>query len=187
MNKFLISTFALLMSASSAFAADFFFKSDVPSSPYFVMGMKGEGTKNPICVANADWPDGSSIQFIKDLADGEFYIWFQNNQWNISDPANTKSELRANFIQSNGRTTGLNFEILILNKNTIVIPSIMTDKFLPLFSAANKLQFIMPGTISNAQVSLVGSTRALIELSNCVDASRQVDLRIPSKKPEINL
>ena len=186
MKKLFATALALSLITSTAIA-DPFYKADVPGTEYYVVGLTRNGESNPMCVAAFDWRDGSSIQFIKDLADGEFYIWFRNNQWSISDPEGSSAQLRANFIQSNGYTVGLNFDYKLINKNTIVIPNIITDKFIPPFSGASKLQFIMPGSITNAQVTLNGSTRALIELTKCVEFSKDVDLEPKSKKPDVKL
>jgi hypothetical protein len=48
--------------------------------------------------------------------------------------------------------------------------------FLPLFVNNQRMIFVMPGSIQNAEIDLTGSTRSLAEISKCIDAARTVDL-----------
>lgn len=183
--KFRAAIASLALFTSTAFAGEPFFKVDVRPGPYYVHGVKAdtETNSNPACYAEVTWRDGSKFQLIRDLADGELYIFFQNMTWNISDAPGVY-RLRANF-HRNGSVNGLNFEYNLVNKNTIVIRNIKKDMFLPLFTGNQKMLFVMPGTIQNAELDLTGSTRTLNEISNCVDAARGVDL-YPEGQPNRN-
>ena len=177
MRKYISTTLAAMLFTSSAFASsETFFSEDVRPGPYYVYGVTANAEKNmnPVCYAEVTWRDGSKFQLIRDLADGELYIWFQNMTWNISDPASVY-RLRANFVR-NGQVNGLNFEYNLVNKNTIVIRNIIKEQLLPLFSGNQKMTLVMPGTIQNAEIDLTGSSRALAEISRCVEAARSVDL-----------
>ncbi len=177
MRKYISTTLAAMLFTSSAFAAnETFFREDVRPGPYYVYGVTNDAEKNtnPACYTEVTWRDGSKFQLIRDLADGELYIFFQNMTWNINDPV-AFYRLRANFAR-NGQINGLNFEYKLVNKNTIVIRNIIKEQFIPLFSGNQKMTFIMPGTIQNAELDLTGSSRALTEISRCVDAARSVDL-----------
>ena len=178
MKKFVSVTLAATLFSSSAFAASQqFFNVDVRPGPYYVFGVTAnvEKNENPACYAEINWRDGSRFQLIRDLADGELYIFMRNNVWNISDaPGNYR--MRMNFHNRNGQISGLNFEYRLINKNTIVIRNIIKEQFLPLFSNNTRAVFVMPGSIQNAEIDLTGSTRTLSEISNCVDVSRDVDL-----------
>ena len=116
-RKFFLATFMFLAGISSSFADELFFSSKINNSNYFVVGVKGSEDKNPFCAIVNEWQDGSMIQFIKDLNDGEFYIHFKNNEWTITDPPNTKGMLRANFYR-NRNLVGLDYNFVLLNKNT---------------------------------------------------------------------
>lgn len=178
MRKFVSTTLAAMIFTSSAFAAgQEFYNVDVRPGPYYVKGVTADtdgGSGNPACYAEVNWRDGSRFQLIRDLADGELYIFFRNSTWNIADPAGTY-QLRANF-HRNGAISGLNFQYTLVNKNTIVIRNIRKEQFLPLFNSNQRMIFVMPGSIQNAEVDLTGSSRALTEISNCVEAARRVDL-----------
>jgi len=184
MRKFVSTTLAAMLFTSSALAAgQEFYNVDVRPGPYFVKGVTADtdgGNGNPACYAEVTWRDGSRFQLIRDLADGELYIFFRNNTWNISDAPGVY-QMRANF-QRNGNVSGLNFQYNLVNKNTIVIRNIIKEQFLPLFSGNQRMVFVMPGSIQNAEVDLTGSARALSEVSNCVDAARSVDL-YPEGRP----
>jgi hypothetical protein len=177
MRKFVSAALATMLFTSSAFAAGHeFYKVDVRPGPYFVMGVTADvqQSENPGCYAEVNWRDGSRFQLIRDLADGELYIFFRNNAWNISDAPGTYN-LRANF-HRNTNISGLNLQYYLLEKNTIVIRNIRKEQFLPLFSGNQKMIFIMPGNIQNAEVDLTGSSNALAEISKCVDVARGVNL-----------
>lgn len=184
MRKFVSAALAAMLFTSSALAAgQEFYNVDVRPGPYFVKGVTADtddGNGNPACYAEVTWRDGSRFQLIRDLADGELYIFFRNNTWNISDAPGVY-QMRANF-QRNGNVSGLNFQYNLVNKNTIVIRNIIKEQFLPLFSGNQRMVFVMPGSIQNAEVDLTGSARALSEVSNCVDAARSVDL-YPEGRP----
>lgn len=50
-----------------------------------------------------------------------------------------------------------------------------------IYSSLNKVEgtkmtMVMPGSIQNAEVNLTGSTRTVIEMANCVDKSKGVNL-----------
>jgi len=184
MRKFVSAALAAMLFTSSALAAgQEFYNVDVRPGPYFVKGVTADtdgGNGNPACYAEVTWRDGSRFQLIRDLADGELYIFFRNNTWNISDAPGVY-QMRANF-HRNGNVSGLNFQYNLVNKNTIVIRNIIKEQFLPLFSGNQRMVFVMPGSIQNAEVDLTGSARALSEVSNCVDAARSVDL-YPEGRP----
>lgn len=185
MKKLVSATLAAMLFTSSAFAASQqFFNVDVRPGPYYVFGVtaNAEKNENPACYAEVNWRDGSRFQLIRDLADGELYIFLRNNAWNISDPPGNY-RMRMNFLSRSGQTTGLNFDYRLINKNTIVIRNIIKEQFLPLFSNNTRAIMVMPGSIQNAEIDLTGSSRTLTEISNCVDAARSVDL-YPEGQPQ---
>lgn len=177
MRKYVSAFLAVMFMTSSALATgQQFYNVDVRPGQYYVFGVSAnvEKNENPACYAEVNWRDGSRFQLIRDLSDGELYIFFRNATWNISDPAGTY-QLRANF-HRNSNINGINFQYTLLNKNTIVIRNIRKEQFLPLFSGNQKMLFVMPGSIQNAEFDLTGSSNALAEISKCVDAARSVDL-----------
>lgn len=188
MRKFVSATLAAMLFTSSAFAAGReFYKVDVRPGPYYVKGVTADidgGSGNPACYAEVNYRDGSRFQLIRDLADGELYIFLRNNTWNIGDVPGTYN-LRANFYRT-ANISGLDLQYHLVDKNTIVIRNIRKDQFLPLFSANQKVIFVMPGTIQNAEFDLTGSSNALTEISKCVDAARSVDL-YPEGQPAVGM
>jgi hypothetical protein len=190
MKKFISVTLAAMLFTSSAFAAGKqFYNVDVRPGPYYVKGVTADvdgGNGNPACYAEINWRDGSQFQLIRDLADGELYIFLRNNNWNIGDKSGNTYRLRMNFINRSGNIAGLNFEYYLVNKNTIVIRNIKKDQFLPLFANNVKALFVMPGNIENAEIDLTGSSRSLEEISKCIDAARSVDL-YPEGQPNTSI
>lgn len=178
MSKRIVSSIiAMAMFTSSAIAASSqFYSVDVRPGSFYVYGVTSDVSKNenPACYAEINWRDGSRFQLIRDLSDGELYVFFRNATWNIND-SNGTYDLRANF-NRNGSINGLNLKYTLVNKNTIVIRNINKEQFVPLFSSNSKMTFIMPGTIQNAEFDLTGSSKALSEISKCIDAARAVDL-----------
>lgn len=179
MRKIVSATLAAMLFTSSAFAAGTeFYNVDVQPGPYYVKGVTADtdgGSGNPACYAEITFRDGSRFQLIRDLADGELYIFLRNNTWNIADPAGVY-RLRANFTRNNQVVSGLNFDYNLVNKNTIVIRNIRKENFLPLFTANHRMELVMPGSIQNASIDLTGSSRSLEEISKCIDVARSVDL-----------
>lgn len=187
MRKYVSATLAVMLFSSSALASnETFFREDVRPGPYYVYGVTADTEKNsnPACYAEVTWRDGSKFQLIRDLADGELYIFFQNTTWNISDPVGNY-RMRINFHGRNGQISGLNFQYSLVNKNTIVIRNIIKEQFLPLFSGNSRAVLVMPGSIQNAEIDLTGSAKALSEISRCIDAARAVDL-YPEGRPNQN-
>ena len=177
MKKYAATILAgMLLSTPVLAESQTFYSVDVRPGQYFVYGVtsNGQSNDNPACYAQITWRDGSRIQLIRDLADGELYIFFRNMTWNISD-APGEYRLRLNFHRSNG-VNGADFVYNLVNKNTITIRHIKKEVFLPLFSGYNKMIIAMPGSIQNAEVDLTGSTNALAEISKCVLQSSSVNL-----------
>lgn len=177
MKKFIGAVLSTMLFVSSATAASQqFYSVDVRPGPYYVYGVTANvaANENPACYAEVNWRDGSRLQIIRDLADGELYIFLRNNTWNIIDPPGVY-QLRANF-HRNGSVNGINFAYNLINKNTIVIRNIKKEVFLPLFTDNQRMVLVMPGAISNAEVDLTGSTRTLNEISKCIEAAKSVDL-----------
>jgi opacity protein-like surface antigen len=188
MRKFVSATLAAMLFSSSAFAAGTeFYNVDVRPGPYYVKGVTADtngGSGNPACYAEVNYRDGSRFQLIRDLADGELYIYLRNTSWNISDAPGVY-QLRANFSRNGQFVSGLNFSYNQVNKDTIVIRNIKRETFLPLFTANAVMTFVMPGNIQNASVDLTGSSRSLEEISKCIDAARSVDL-YPQGQPAVS-
>jgi hypothetical protein len=107
-----------------------------------------------------------------------------NNQWNIIDPPGNYN-LRLNlFINNNVLGDNLTFELL--NKNTIRIRA-MPIKFIDMFAQANKMQIVMPGSISNVIVNLSKSSQAVDFMTQCVDTYKSTKKRVttPSKRLDL--
>jgi hypothetical protein len=119
--------------------------------------------------------DGSTFELVKDLADGELYIRLQNNSWNIIDEPG-EYKMRLNIHYPDGDINGNDFSYLLINKNTIVIPQIEAESFVPAFHDGSNLVMVMPGDIPNAEVSLNKSRYALELLAECIDKSKEIDL-----------
>jgi hypothetical protein len=178
MKKYLLaSVFSIIAATSAISASQQFYNVDVRPGPYYVYGVTANAEKNdnPACYAEVNWRDGSRFQLIRDLNDGELYIYLQANMWAITDAPGIY-QLRANFTSSNGRLNGINYQYQLVNKNTIVIRNIRKEDFIPLFSTNKLMTFVMPGTIQNTEVDLTGSLAALAEISKCIEASKSVDL-----------
>ena len=162
---------ALVISAAMVFSAgaeegyNFY---DNQYGSWRVIGNTG-GTTNPSCYAETSWQDGSFLHLVKDLADGEVYIYFQNMQWQIVDPVGEYS-LRMNIYTSNN-VNGGEYIFYLQNKNTIVIPNLNVDDFLPSFIEGSQIQLIMSGTISNAEIPLEGSSQAISLMVECIGYS----------------
>lgn len=185
MRKFVSASLAAMLFTSSAFAAGKeFYNVDVRPGPYYVKGVTADidgGNGNPACYAEVNFQDGSSFQLIRDLADGELYIFMRNNVWNIGDVPGVY-QLRANFTKNGRVVEGLNFKYNLINKNTLVIRNIKKEIFLPLFVLNQRMEIVMPGSIQNASIDLTGTSRALEEIVKCIDAARTVDL-YPENQP----
>lgn len=181
--KIVYVVLASLFFTTTALAQQLFFSAPNLRGNWQVVGDNGTETLHPACKLVMVWQDGSSFELIKDLADGELYILMVNNSWSINDPPNTRANARLNFHSSNMISGGsATFELL--NKNTIRFRGLMADRFLPDFVSAQKLIIVMPGTISNAEVSLEGTRNGIDVLSNCVRTYVPTNR---TTKPGINL
>lgn len=174
MKKFVVTAVvALSIASSSVYAADTFFSTRI--GQWTVFGNQKDGEKNPVCLAETTWKDGSKFQLIKDLADGELYIWFQNLQWNIGDEP--KNLYRMKMTAYGRNVVSGDFQFLLVNKNTIVIPGLEKGDFAEVFMTASKLMFYMPGTISNAELPLNDSMKAAVALGKCIEDFKVAPLK----------
>lgn len=128
-----------------------------------------EGDKNSGCIAEASWDDGSRLQIIKDLVDGELYIWINNIAWSITDPVKQKYTLRLNLYNGNRVVESGTIDYYLLNKNTMAIRNLAETKFTQAFFESTRMLLVPPGTIQNMTVSLGGNAkRVLASLAECV-------------------
>ena len=142
-----------------------------------IFGFEGTPTDNKACVLEMVWQDGSRFQLIKDLVDGELYIFLKNNDWNISNPEGVYEFEMVIINENNTEAVSGVMEYILLNKNTIVVRGLDADGFVPPFTSLDELRFIMPGNIQNAYVDLENSNAAIQSMSKCIDkASRKKSL-----------
>ena len=167
-KKIATSLSVLMFLPTASFADDIFYQGGQVGS-WSVFGNSGNATQNPACVAEVTWDDGSKFQLIKDLKNGEFYIWFQNNEWNIIDPPGNYT-FRMNIVNRANQVAGGDMTYQLVNKNTISIRNLDVDSFVGPFMEMTEIRFIMPGDIGNAFIPLNGSTAATEKLVQCLDA-----------------
>lgn len=172
--KKLLTIVAMLCVCSSAYAVEYFFDKTVGF--WSIYGHPGEksDTKNlnPACITTAHWDDGSYINLIQDIANGELHIELRNNEWNVGDAdLDAAYDLTLNvYNKSSVKSWKANFKFL--SKNSIQIRGLDYKTFLPAFMNFSKMVFIMPGTITNAEISLQNSTAAINLMAECLDASK---------------
>lgn len=177
MKKFIATAFAAVAMSTSASADVFFQRTE---KLWSVFGVNNVKDKNPACIAEQTWKDGSYIQLIKDLADDELYLAFTNMEWQIQDDPGTY-KMRVNATVGS-EIYGFTFDYNLQPKNTIIIRGIISDKFVPIFATATQLKFVMPGTITNATIYLNGSRAAVDALSDCVTKYKSSGLSSSPKK-----
>jgi len=179
MKKILVALlFATALTTQSAYAD--FYNSKNNAGAWTVFGTPGGENNNAACVAQVDWTDGSKLQVVKDLEDGEVYLWIKNVDWNIADTPGSY-ELRLNFYGSNNRVAGMITQYYLINKNVVAIPNVNINTFLDKFMDNAKMNFVMPGSIQNMTVSLTGSTKAIENLVECIKVSKNAQLYDRSK------
>lgn len=163
-KKLFVAGLISLFTITSAHA---FYEKQIPGG-WKVIGDVGDSTRNPGCAMTLSYDDGSEIQLIRDLKDGELYIWFKNNEWNIADEIEKVYPMRVNFYTSSGNVVGGNFEYVLVNKSTIVIRNLNIDSFIPAFMEMKTMRFIMEGTIQNADIPLDGTREGIVYLADCI-------------------
>lgn len=156
-----------IVSAFMITSAHAFYDKALPSS-WRVFGDAGNQERNPGCVMSLVYNDGSEFQLIRDLKDGELYIWFKNNEWNISDEIDKVYPMRINFYNSRGDVVGDVFEYVLVNKSTIVIRNLNIETFIPVFMEMGSMRFVMEGTIQNAEIPLTGTREGIEYLAQCI-------------------
>lgn len=187
MKKTIIATIALCLAYSSAYAVDYFFDKSVGF--WSVVGHPGStdpsNKLNPACIANTKWDDGSYLNLISDLVDGELLIEFKSNEWNITDVDLDKQyELTLNmYTRNKSSVKSWPAKFNFLSKNTIQIRGIDAEAFLPAFVGYNLMVIIPPGTIPNANVGLENSSKAIDLMTQCFDASKSRKPLTTDNKP----
>jgi len=177
MKKFLIAaTLACTTLLSTPAAIADFYNKQVGN--WLVFGFDGTSDKNRACVMEYQWQDGSTFQLIKDLVDGEVYIWFKNHQWNIGDAPGDYEGMTVIMQGSRGTVQSWNATYNLINKNTITIRNLQNNPdFIQAFAYLAQMNFVMPGDIENAVIPLTGTSAAINAASNCIDVSNR-----PTKK-----
>lgn len=163
-KKLFIAVLVSLFTVSTAHA---FYDKSIPGG-WRVLGDPGSETQNPGCALILTYDDGSEIQLIRDLKDGELFIWFKNNEWNISDEIEKQYPMRINFYNSRGDVIGGEFQYVLVNKSTIVIRGLNIDSFVPVFMEMKTMRFVMEGTIQNANITLDGTREGIGYLAECI-------------------
>jgi hypothetical protein len=166
MKKLFTSALVFAFMTSSALAQTFY---DQYSGGWNIFGVTGSNGKNPACVMSYKFQDGSDFQLVKDLADGELYIWLQNMEWDIADEVNKPYPLRINFYNKNGEVVGGDFEYYLQTKNTIAIRALDVNTFIPVFMEMATMRLIPTGTIQNAQIPLEGTRDGVNKLAACIE------------------
>lgn len=178
MNKLSILVLVCGLWSTASFASDpgYEFYSN-QSQNWYIGGYTGDSEKNPACYLEYSFQDGSTFQLVKDLKDGELYIFLRNMQWNISDPPG-EYNLHMNFITRSDDIDPASgkYYFELYNKNTITINWLSVDEFIPGFMKSSELRLIMPGDIENAYVPLEGSSYAIELIAECIDKSDKVKL-----------
>lgn len=167
MKKLLMTT-ALAFSMAVTPAMAFYSKN---IGDWYVFGFEGTPDDNRACVVQYEWQDGSRFQLIKDLVDGELYIWFKNNQWQISD-APGEYEGMTVVVENADNAKNWPATYSLVNKNTILIRNLQNSvDFIEALAEYDMVYFVMPGNIENAYIDLDNSMAALHAGSECIDAS----------------
>lgn len=178
-KKMLYTTTACAVMATSAIAeVQYFFQTSV--GHWTISGHPGEPSQNinPACITSTTWQDGSSFLLIQDLADGEMLLELNNNEWNIEGPYNEEAgqlELTMNMYRGRGELESWTAYFVLTDKNTIQIRGMDFKKFLPGFMNKDRIVFVMPGDILNAELNLDNSTRAIGEMTKCLDAADNIE------------
>lgn len=187
-RKMLLTTTACAMMATSAMAQVQNFYED--SVGYWsIWGHPGDASQNlnKACITSTTWDDGSQFMLIQDLADGELLIEMTNNDWNILGPYGEEAgqlELTLNMYKGTKSVISQTAYFTLVDKNTIQVRGIDYKKFLPGFMGKDRLVFIMPGEILNAEIALENSSKAIQSMTKCIETGEHVETAPPLDKFE---
>lgn len=178
-KKALLTTTACIMLATSSLAegVQHFYSDSV--GYWSIWGHPGDPSENlnKACVTSAVWDDGSQFMLIQDLVDGEMLLELTNNEWNITGPYGEEAgqlELTVNMYKGSKVLSQTAYFVLV-DKNTIQIRGIEYKKFLPGFMGKDRLVFVMPGDILNAEIALQNSSKAIQSMTKCIEQSENVE------------
>jgi hypothetical protein len=140
---------------------------------YFVEGRVYP--KGPICALENAYKDGSLFQLSVPVADHRegkpppFKLYFKDNTWEIAGPYPQQAALQLNMFKGKQLVGGGELKFTIMSKNGILINGI-AGQFAISLEQANKLVFVMPGTIKNSTVYLPNIRLALNYFVLCQSA-----------------
>lgn len=147
---------------------DSFYREKIDDS-WSVTGVRyPDSTKRPACFAENVYKDGSTFQLSIDPGLGVVYIWFKDNTWEIKGPFGKQYNLRLNLFNNNEIVIGGEMKFLLLSKNTISILKISPNAFFKALRQANKLVFVMPGTVINSTVAIPHTKAILDSFKTCI-------------------
>lgn len=133
-----------------------------------------EDEKNPKCLSFMEYEDGSSVEVVKDMKDSELYIIVVNKDWYITDEPGTIGNGQMRFIKGDNITATKDIELVLVNENTIAIPNVYDDIFIPQFMENDSMRLIMPGTTSNISIPLTGTKNVVEKMIECFYAFKDV-------------
>jgi hypothetical protein len=109
--------------------------------------------QGPTCALQITGLDGSTYQvaFRVGLPNPPFTIYVKDNSWEIAGPYPKGGALQMNMFWIDNIRGGDQMRFILLTKNSIVIKKI-GNKFSELFAKSNRMVFVMPDNIKNAQV-----------------------------------
>lgn len=182
--KRLLIVLSLLLSSLPSYAGELFYKVQTPQL-WTILGDKGDETQNPACLVQKTWEDGSIIQYITDLKSGEFWIYLTNIKWDIDETIGKYDGMRINFYHGQD-VKGVNVDFYLLNKNTVTIRGLSSSAIFS-FVTSDKMIFVMPGNVPNAEIPLNGTDIAGKMTQHCMRTYISLPkgkVTVPSKKSD---
>jgi hypothetical protein len=148
-----------------------------------VFGGADADTGQVTCYGRATKKDGSFIQIHRSLVDGEVWAFVHDTEWEIQGP--DQGSLRWNFF--NGRKDGLiagaNFDYVLKDKNTILIPRIEPKNFSEALWNSRYFTLVMPGNVANLSLSFESKGGSMLtSLAECV---KQNEKKYKTFKPSL--
>ena len=175
MKKLMLST-AILVGLTVPVYAEFYNKS---IGDWVIFGYDGREL-NKACILEKSWEDGSRFHLIKDLTDGELFIWINNLSWDIKQKDSNIYDGATMIIESeSGELFTFETKFALINNNTIAIPNLKPTEFVPPFITLTKLRIVIPGFIDEMEIPLDNAFLAVTVLGECI----KIGIQQPQGEP----
>jgi hypothetical protein len=133
--------------------------------------VRGERHTNQhsFCSLETHWHDKSSLRFILDINDSEFYMVYTNPVWNLGNPSNDLKPFEMWFFKGPEGDGFLSGSYNINSINSVAVRHIDGNQILPRIASYKDLVLEFKNGYAKVSVGLNGANESMKLLADCLN------------------